>query len=209
MLTKSCEEFVQVLASKAPVPGGGGACAYVAALGMALGSMVGNLTVGKKKYKAVEEEIQALLIESEALMHSLKVLVEKDAEAFYPLIQAYQLPKNTDQEKEIKENTLQEALVGAASIPLEIGRYCLKAIDLHEQFAKKGTMMAISDIGVGVAFCKAALQGAKLNVIINTKMMRDQALKDKMEEEIYQIEKEGIQKADKIFSDIEKLLIKE
>lgn len=171
--------------------------------------MVGNLTVGKKKYKAVEEEIQALLIESEALMHSLKVLVEKDAEAFYPLIQAYQLPKNTDQEKEIKENTLQEALVGAASIPLEIGRYCLKAIDLHEQFAKKGTMMAISDIGVGVAFCKAALQGAKLNVIINTKMMRDQALKDKMEEEIYQIEKEGIQKADKIFSDIEKLLIKE
>lgn len=206
LLEKSCNEFIEELSSKAPVPGGGGASAYVGALGMSLGSMVGNLTLGKKKYADVEEDIRELLIKSQDIIENLKKLVARDAEVFYPLSKAYGMPKETEEEKRIKEETLQNALVDATMVPLEIAKYCLKAIDLHEEFAKKGTSIAISDVGVGVIFCKAALQGAKLNVLINTKIMKDMELKSKVESELRSIEEKGIQKADKIYSDVEKQL---
>lgn len=206
MLEKSCNEFIEELSSKAPVPGGGGASAYVGALGMSLGSMVGNLTLGKKKYADVEEDIRSLLVKSQDIIENLKKLVARDAEVFYPLSKAYGMPKETEEEKRIKEETLQKALVDATMVPLEIAKYCLKAIDLHEEYAKKGTSIAISDVGVGVIFCKAALQGAKLNVLINTKIMKDIELKNKVESELREIEEKGIQKADKIYSDVEKQL---
>ncbi|MBB6443417.1 cyclodeaminase/cyclohydrolase family protein [Bacillus benzoevorans] len=207
MLEKSSNEFIQELSSKAPVPGGGGASAYVGALGMALGSMVGNLTVGKKKYKDVEEDIIKLLEKSEEIINNLKSLVQKDADVFYPLSQAYGLPAATEEEKKKKEEVLQGVLVEASMVPLEIARNCLAAINLHEEYGKKGTRIAISDVGVGVVFCKAALQGAKLNVLINTKIMKDENLKNKIESELFEIEKVGIAKADKIFNDVEQMLI--
>ena len=197
MLEKSCHDFIQELSSKAAVPGGGGASAYVGALGMALGSMVGNLTVGKKKYKDVEEDILELLQKSEAIIDNLKGLVAKDAEVFFPLSKAYGLPSTTEE----------EALVEATMVPLEIAKNCLAAIHLHEEYAKKGTSIAISDVGVGVIFCKAALQGAKLNVLINTKIMKDQDLKNRVEKELQEIERTGLAKADQIYQDVEKLLI--
>lgn len=206
MLEKSCNDFIQELSSKAPVPGGGGASAYVAALGMALGSMVGNLTLGKKKYLHVEEDIKVLLEKSEDVINNLKNLVAKDAEVFYPLSQAYGLPKNTEEEIAAKEAALQHALIEATMVPLEIAKYCLKAIELHEEYAQKGTSIAISDVGVGVIFCKAALQGAKLNVLINTKIMKDADLKNKIESELQEIESKGLAKADEIFNHVESLL---
>jgi methenyltetrahydrofolate cyclohydrolase len=206
MLEKSCNDFIQELSSKAPVPGGGGASAYVAALGMALGSMVGNLTLGKKKYAHVEEDIKVLLEKSEDVINNLKNLVAKDAEVFYPLSQAYGLPKNTEEEIAAKEAALQHALIEATMVPLEIAKYCLKAIELHEEYAQKGTSIAISDVGVGVIFCKAALQGAKLNVLINTKIMKDAELKNKIESELQEIENKGLAKADEIFQHVENLL---
>lgn len=207
MLEKSCNQFLQELSSKAPVPGGGGASAYVGALGMALGSMVGNLTLGKKKYMDVEEDIKELLKKSEAIIDGLVALVARDAEVFYPLSQAYGLPKNTEEEKSIKDTALQKALVDATMVPLTIAEYCLKAIDLHEEFAKIGTRIAISDVGVGAAFCKAALQGAKLNVLINTRIMKDQDLKNQIECRLKEIENEGMVKADRILQYVEELLV--
>ena len=209
MLDKSCNEFIEVLSSKAPVPGGGGASAYVGALGMALGSMVGNLTLGKKKYADVEEDIKELLIKSQDVIDNLKRLVARDAEVFYPLSQAYGLPKETEEEKAAKEAALQHALIDATMVPLEIAKYCLKAIELHEEYAKKGTRIAISDVGVGVVFCKAALQGAKLNVLINTKIMKDAELKSKIEMELKEIEDKGLLMADRIYTDVEKQSIGE
>lgn len=206
MLEKSSNDFIEELSSKSPVPGGGGASAYVGALGMALGSMVGNLTVGKKKYKDVEADIIELLNRSEVIMNRLKALVKKDAEVFYPLSQAYGLPSSTEEEKKHKETVLQEALIEASMVPLEIAKNCLEAIHLHEEYAKKGTRIAISDIGVGVAFCKAALQGAKLNVLINTKIMKDLELKKRIETELQEIERVGLEKADQIYNDVEKML---
>ena len=98
-----------------------------------------------------------------------------------------------------KKRVLQEALVEATMVPLEIAKNCLAAIHLHEEYAKKGTSIAISDVGVGVIFCKAALQGAKLNVLINTKIMKDQDLKNRVEKELQEIERIGLAKADQIY----------
>lgn len=207
MLDKSCSEFIEELSSKAPVPGGGGASAYAGALGMALGSMVGNLTLGKKKYADVQDEIKELIIKSQDIIENLKKLVLKDAEVFYPLSQAYGLPKETEEEKKAKEDAIQKAVVAATMVPLEIARYCLKAIELHEEYARIGTRIAISDVGVGVIFCKAALQGAKLNVLINTKIMKDMELKNRIEKELNEIVEKGTMKADKVYSDVEKMLI--
>jgi methenyltetrahydrofolate cyclohydrolase len=206
MLEKSCTEFLNLLSSKEPVPGGGGASAYVGALGMAVGSMVGNLTLGKKKYQDVEEEIKELLVKSEAVMIELIKLVDKDAEAFFPLSQAYGLPKNTDEEKAVRERVLQGALVGATMVPLDIARCSCKALDLLEEYGKKGTRIAISDVGVGAYFAKAALLGAKLNVLINTNIMKDEKLKKDIETELNGLVEKYSKKADEIYVSVEKAI---
>ena len=166
--TKSCREFVTVLASSEPAPGGGGASALVAALGTALGNMVGSLTVGKKKYADVQEDILALNARAEALRARLVELVEEDARAFEPLSRAYGLPASTEEEKARKAAVMAQALDAACAAPLALMEALCQAIDLHREYAQKGTAIAISDVGVGVACCKAALQGASLNVFINT-----------------------------------------
>ncbi len=207
MLDKNCDEFLNLLASKLPIPGGGGACAYVGAIGIALGSMVGNLTIGKKKYKEVEEDVKQLIHEAERIMNNLKRLAIKDEEVFYPLAQAFKLPKDTEEQKKLKEEKTQESLIGASQVPLEIAQCCLDAIRLHEELAQKGSRLAISDVAVGTAFCKAALQGAKFSVLINTGMMKDQKKKEEFEGKIAEIEKKAFLKADSIISNIEKYLI--
>ena len=171
--TKTCEEFVDVLASKAPVPGGGGASALVGAIGMALGNMVGSLTVGKKKYADVEADIIALKEKATALQADFLRLVEADAEAFEPLAKAYGMPRETEEEKAEKARVMEIVLKDACSVPMEIMEKCCEAIEVIVEFAAKGSTLAISDAGVGAAFCKAALKGASLNVYINTKSMKD------------------------------------
>jgi formiminotetrahydrofolate cyclodeaminase len=166
---KPCNEFVEALASKASVPGGGGASALVGAIGMALGSMVGNLTVGKKKYAGVETDIIALLDKATQLQAELLRLVDEDAVVFEPLSRAYAVPKDDPNKAQIME----DALKLACTVPMDIIRVCAKAIELQDEFSKKGNAIAISDVGVGVAFCKAALMGASLNVYINTQSMAD------------------------------------
>jgi formiminotetrahydrofolate cyclodeaminase len=198
----SCEEFVEILASKEPVPGGGGASALVGAIGMALGNMVGSLTVGKKKYAGVQDEILALKAKASAIQADLIALMQKDAEAFEPLSKAYGMPSGTEDEKTRKDSVMAEALKKCCEAPLEIMKMCCEAIELHGEFAAKGTAIAISDVGCGVICCKAALQAASLNVFINTKSMTDRALAE---------ENNGLAKdmltaysslADKIFADV-------
>lgn len=172
---KSCEEFIEVLASKEPVPGGGGASALVGAIGTALGNMVGSLTVGKKKYADVQEDILRLKAQADQLQADLIRLVARDAEVFEPLSKAYGMPKDTEEQKAEKTRVMELCLKEACSVPLEIMEKCCAAIELHREFAQKGTAIAISDVGVGVAFCKAALMGASLNVFINTNAMTDKA----------------------------------
>ena len=171
--TVQCDEFVTVLASKAPVPGGGGASALVGAVGTALGNMVGSLTVGKKKYADVEEEMWELKAKCDKLQAELLHLIERDAEVFEPLSKAYGMPRETEEEKAEKARVMEIVLKEACSVPMEIMEKCCEAIDVIVEFAAKGSALAISDAGVGVIFCKAALQGASLNVFINTKSLKN------------------------------------
>lgn len=203
MQDKSIKEFVEVLSTKEPVPGGGGASAYVGALGIALGSMVGNLTTGKKKYAEVEEEIQFLLAASEKLQGELMKLIQRDADAFYPLSQAYGMPKETEEEKAEKERVLQDALVDATMVPLEIAEKSVKALRLLNRYARIGSRIAVSDAGVGAAFCEAALKGAKLNVLINTRLLKDQLLKAEVEGKLNRYESEGLALAKETYDYVE------
>ena len=197
MLRKSCLEFLNELASKAAVPGGGGASAYVGAVGIALGTMVGSLTAGKKKYAHVEAEIQDLMKRSEALRHRLEDLVNKDAEGFAPLAEAYGLPGGTEAEAAEKERVIQGALVGAAAVPMEIAECSLEAIRILCDYAEKGSVMVESDAGTGLYFCKAALLGARMNVMVNLRLMKDQALRERLRTHLEEVAAEGVRLADR------------
>ena len=201
-IDQSCRAFTEVLASKAPVPGGGGASALVGALGTALGSMVGSLTVGKKKYAAVEEDIKGLMKQAEVLQAELLALVEKDAEVFAPLAAAYGMPKETEAEKAEKARVMELVLKDACSVPLEIMEKCCQAIDLHREFAEKGSVLAVSDAGVGVIFAKAALQGASLNVFINTGSMQDRAYAETLNEKAERMLMEYTVAADEVYAKV-------
>lgn len=198
----SCEEFVTVLASKAPVPGGGGASALVGAIGTALGNMVGSLTVGKKKFADVEEEMIELKAKSDKLQAELLALVEKDAEVFEPLSKAYGMPRETEEEKAEKARVMAIVLKEACSVPMEIMRKCCEAIDIAEQFAAKGSALAISDAGCAAVCLKAALMGASLNVFINTKSMEDREYAEAANAEAEEMLKTYEAKADAIFASV-------
>ncbi len=169
----SCAAFVAALASKAPAPGGGGASALCGALGAALGNMVGSLTVGKKKYAAVEDEINEMRARCDAVQAELLSLVERDAEAFAPLAAAYRMPADTPERRAEKDAVMEPALDAACAVPIAIMEQCAAAVELTERFAAKGSAIAVSDAGVGAALCRAALEGASLNVFINAKAMKN------------------------------------
>jgi len=196
MLDKSCKDFNEVLASKAPVPGGGGAAAMGGAIGMALSNMVGNLTVGKKKYADVEDEVKELLEKGSKVIAELEALVDKDAEVFEPLSKAYGLPRSTPEEIKFKEETLENCCKTACSVPMEIMRKAYEGIKIHERMGRIGTMLAISDVACGVAFMKAALISGKLNVIININSIKDPDFIKATKEEMDKLMEEGTRIAD-------------
>lgn len=170
------QTFISELATKAPTPGGGGASAYCGALASALASMVGNLTVGKKKYASVETEVEQALEELADLRESLIALIDADAQAFEPLAASWKMPASTPREQEIKRCATQAALVDACAVPLEIMGACAKVIVLCEFMAHNGSVMALSDAGVAALFAQAALEGASLNIIINAQSLEDEAI---------------------------------
>ncbi len=200
--TVPCNEFVDVLSSKAPVPGGGGASALVGAVGTALGNMVGSLTVGKKKYADVEEEMYSLTEKATKLQEELLRLVERDAEVFEPLSKAYGMPRATEEEKAEKARVMEIVLKDACSVPMEIMEKCCEAIELLEVFAEKGSTLAISDAGVGAAMCKAALLGASLNVYINTKSMKNREYAEELNAKCDAMLEKYPPMADKVFESV-------
>ena len=176
MTMETCREFVKVLSSDAPAPGGGGAAALVGAIGTALGNMVGSLTVGKKKYADVQDEILALKARCDELQKKLLDQVEADEVSFLPLAKAYGIPKDDPNRDKIME----EATIIACSTPMAIMELCCQAIDCIAVFAAKGSRLAVSDAGCGAVCCKAALQAASLNVFINTKSLKNRETAEAM-----------------------------
>ena len=196
----SCREFVAVLASNAPAPGGGGAAALVGAVGAALGNMVGALTVGKKKYAAVEAEIVALMSKCDDLQAELLDQVRADAEGFEPLAKAYGIPKDDPN----RDKVLEEATVVACAVPMKIMELCCEAIDAIAVFAAKGSRLAVSDAGCGAVCCKAALQSASLNVFINTKSLKNRELAEQMNAKANGMLDKYCALADEIFEGVRK-----
>ncbi len=202
MRKNSIEEFAGSLSSAKPVPGGGGACAAAGAFAAALGMMVANLTVGKKRYADVEEEMKEILIRLGALRDQLLELIDKDAEAFEPLSRAYGLPRETPDQREEKERVLEAALYEASMVPLEIMERILEAMGDLEILSKKGSRIVISDAGVGVLFAQAALDGASLNVFINTKLMKDQITAQRIDKKAEDMIRQGQEYKDRIYSTV-------
>ena len=176
MTLESCRKFVEVLASSAPAPGGGGAAALVGAIGTALGNMVGSLTVGKKKYADVEAEIIALKEKCDALQTELLDQVEADDKGFVPLAKAYGIPKDDPN----RDAILEEATITACAVPMHIMELCCQALEYVAVFAAKGSRLAVSDAGCAAVCCKAGLQAASLNVFINTKSLKNRTVAEEM-----------------------------
>ncbi|MEY8461312.1 cyclodeaminase/cyclohydrolase family protein [Eggerthellaceae bacterium 24-137] len=195
-------EFIDALASKAPTPGGGGASAYAGALASALASMVGNLTVGKKKYAEVEERVQSELLELDDTRLRLLELVQADADAFAPLAAAYGMPRGTDEEAAAQKAALQHALVDACEVPLEIMRQCVQVVESCVFLTKHGSVMAVSDAGAGAVLAKAALLAASLNVRINIGSMDDAARAAAYRDEMEDLIAAGSALADDVYEDV-------
>lgn len=202
MAEQNMQEFIKVLSSKAAVPGGGGACAYVAAAGMALGAMVANLTTGKKKYAQYQEEIEELLSKTEQLSKELMTYMDKDAESFEPLSKAYGLPKDTKEQQEYKDVVMEKALKEASLTPVALMEKILEALKILERLSVVGSRLAISDVGAGVQLCKAALNGASLNVFINTKLMKDTETAEELNTRNDALLIEGNELADRIYEEV-------
>lgn len=173
-LDRSVIQFLDELASRAPVPGGGSTAALTGALAAALVSMVGNLTVGKKRYASVEEEVKALLHRSESLRQRLAKLLESDTQVYGSLSKAYKLPRNTEERKAARTAAIQTALKEAEAVPMQIAEACVEVLDLCAPMAEKGSRLAVSDAGVAALLAEAGLRSAALNVLINLAYIRDE-----------------------------------
>lgn len=194
----SLGEFVDALASKAAVPGGGGASALAASLGIALGNMVGEFTVGKKKYADAEEELRACMVRAKDLSRKFLNCIERDAAAFEPLSRAYAIPKGDKNRDIVMENCLRDA----AKVPMEILHLVCEAIKLEERFAVLGSVMIQSDAAVGASILRSSLLGAAVNVKINTKSMKDREYADSVNKEVDALVEEYLPLADSIFEHI-------
>ncbi len=175
MLTKKpVHEFVEEVASALPAPGGGSVSALVGALGASLTSMVCRLTIGKKKYLDVQNDMEVALARAEQLRLRLTDLVEKDTTAFQAVMNAFTLPKETEEQKQSRSEAIQEATKGAAIVPLDVMTHCEQAIALVQTVAEKGNVNSITDAGVAALMINAACVGAALNVRINLGTLQDQ-----------------------------------
>lgn len=194
--------FLEALAADTPTPGGGSASAYSGAAGAALVAMVARLTVGRKKYAAVESQMSAILEQAEALRASLTAAIQQDAAAFEAVMAAFKLPKETPTEQEARAAAIASAMLEAARVPLEVARQSLQVMELALQVAAQGNLNAISDGATAGAQARAALVGAGYNVRINIASLQDQAPGHPMLEELRQLEA----KADELEAQIQATL---
>lgn len=200
------EKFLAELSSKKPTPGGGGAAALGGAAGVSLGQMVINLTLGKKKYADVEEEMKELLEQLETLKAEFLHLADEDARVFAPLAAAYGLPGTTDEEKKRKAEVLEGHLLTASLVPLHVMEDAQKALVIMDILAEKGSRMAVSDVGVGVQFIRTALTGAVMNVWINTKSMKDREKAEELNRQADEMMRSGTAAADAVYQKVENAL---
>ncbi|MGN0286118.1 MAG: cyclodeaminase/cyclohydrolase family protein [Atopobiaceae bacterium] len=200
------DEFVDVLGSKAPVPGGGGASAATASVGVALGQMVANLTTGKARYADAQPRIDALLPQLQQARDRLLDLADEDARAFEPLARAYRMPHDTAQRQAARDAALQGALAGACETPLAIMESACEALGLVNELARIGSRLAVSDAGAAAAILGASLRAASLNVFVNERSMQDRDQAQCYRSRANALLQKGCSLADDTFGYVERML---
>lgn len=195
--------FIEVLASDAPAPGGGGAAAFVGAIGVALSNMVASLTLGKEKFADVQDEIGSLKEQANTLQERFLFLMDEDARVFEPLSRAYGLPKGTPEELAHKESIMAECLLSCAQVPLDMMHVCAESIVIAERMEQIGTPIAVSDVGCSAVMLKAALLSAELNVCVNTKLMKDRSCAEELNAKARQLVDVYVPMAETIYSKVQ------
>ena len=197
------KEFMNALASKEPTPGGGGAAAVIGSVAAALGSMVANLTTGKKKYEQYQEDIDRILIFLEEAIWDINSYIEKDADAYKPVIEAYKVPKEDPKRAEI----LEKALLTAAVVPMELAGKVNDLIPVLEELEEKGNKMALTDVAVAAVACKAAMEGAVMNVYANTKLLTNPMIAQGLNKKAMKLVADGGKRCQDIYDRIMKTLV--
>lgn len=198
ILDMTLRDFCEELSSKAAVPGGGGASALCGALAASLGGMVCSLTSGKEKFADVQPRIDELTERAAKLRDELLKLIDGDAEAFEPLSKAYSMPKDAPGREETMENCLENA----ASAPMAILEKCCEVIALQEELSGCCSRLAVSDAGTGAVLAWGAMYGAAMNVLVNTKLMKDREKAEAMNRQVNELMGEYWQRADKVYEKI-------
>jgi glutamate formiminotransferase/formiminotetrahydrofolate cyclodeaminase len=199
-------DFLDEIAAPKAVPGGGSVSATAGALSSALSSMVCGLTIGKKKYQEVEEEMKEVLGKSEGLRKELKELVIRDAESYQRVVDSRKLTRHTDIETERREGAIQDATKQAASVPLEVMEKALEVLKVAKIVAEKGNINTVSDAGVAALLAKAAIEGAGYNVKINLSSISDQDFTNQTKDRLDRITAESVSLAEDIKKTVEEKL---
>ena len=201
-INNSMKEFAGDLGAKKSMPGGGSAAAYAATMANSLAMMVANFTLGKKKYADYEEDIVRILERAQKMSEDVMSLVDKDIEAFLPLSNCYKMQANTEEEKKAKALEMEKCLRGAAMVPMEILDISKDILDLHEELLIKGSVMLLSDVGVGAEMVRVAAKSAYININVNTKYMKDRDYADKAVLKYADLLKVIEDKCDRIYSEV-------
>lgn len=198
----SIKEFLAKTASNSPVPGGGSIAALSAAIAAGLSEMVAHLTIGKKGYEALEEEMQDIAKDVFQYRERLIRTIDKDSNAYNDVMAAIKLPKGTEQERNNREGAIQEALINATLVPLDVARDAFKIIELAGKAVKQGNKNAVSDAAVAVMMARTAVLSALYNVKINLASIKDTTFVEEIREEIKHMESEIVNREREILSDV-------
>ncbi len=198
----SIKEFLAKTASNSPVPGGGSIAALSAAIAASLSEMVAHLTIGKKGYEALEEEMQEIAKDAFQYRERLIRYIDKDSNAYNDVMAAFKLPKGTEQERNNREGAIQEALINATLVPLDVARDAFKIIELAGKVVKQGNKNAVTDAAVAVMMARTAALSALYNVKINLASIKDANFVEKIREEIKHMESEIVNREREILSDV-------
>ncbi|HDP36896.1 MAG TPA: methenyltetrahydrofolate cyclohydrolase [Candidatus Atribacteria bacterium] len=202
LVDKSVESFLGELASRAPVPGGGSVAALSASLASALTEMVANLTIGRKGFKEVEEEMRQITQEASDYREKFLKDIDKDAEAFNKVINAFKLPKNTPEEIENRKQIIQKEFKNAALVPLEVAKDAVKLMEFTLKVVEKGNKNAISDGAVAAMMARTSVLGALYNVKINLQSIKDVDFVSRISKQVHKLESKAIEEEKKILSKV-------
>lgn len=200
------KEFMTVLGSDEPAPGGGSASALAGAMGISLTKMVTELTIGKKKYAEFEEIVKQSQEEATRLQDAFIKAIDEDTEAFNKVSAVFTMPKDTEEEKAARKEAMQSALEGATKTPFKMMEIALEALKVTETLIGKSNTNAASDLGVAALNLKSALQGAWLNVLINLSGVKDEEFVARYRKNGAALLAEGSKLADQIYTEIEKIV---